>query len=103
MGPDSPCHLLVCTYHLVDVVREYGHVLVRSLATLMATLASDPVGQELFECCYYEDVYSACSAVVENPSDGSFHTVRLGSRNKNCLYFLMFLSLLHRLKDIHEK
>jgi hypothetical protein len=27
----------------------------------------------------------------------------LGSRNKICLCFRIFLSILHRLKDMHEK
>ena len=53
-GPDDPWRLLACTYHLVDVIREYSHVFQRGPTRLMATLVFDPAGRELFERWHYE-------------------------------------------------
>ena len=53
----------------VDVVREYVHVLVLGPTALMATLASDSVGRELFEYWHYEDLHTASPTTVENLSD----------------------------------
>ena len=68
-GPDIPYRLLVCTYCLVDMVRKYSHTLVCGPTALMATLASDPVGRELFEYWHYEDLNSGCPASVEDLFD----------------------------------
>ena len=53
-GHDDPWRLLACTYRLVDVIREYSHAFQHGPTRLMATLAFDPVGRELFEQWHYE-------------------------------------------------
>ena len=53
-GPDDPWRLLTCTYRLVDVVREYSHAFLHGPVQLMATLAFDPPGRELFEHWHFE-------------------------------------------------
>ena len=70
-GPGISCRLLTCTECLVDVVREYGHTRVVGLAALVATLASDPVGRDLFEYWHYEDLGSGRLAAVGDLFDAA--------------------------------
>ena len=71
-GPDIPCRLLTYTYRLVDVVREYSHLIVVGPTALMDTIASDPAGRDMFEYWHYEDLGSDCPATVEDLFDAAW-------------------------------
>ena len=74
----------------MDVAREYGQVIVVGPTALMATLASDPAGQDLFEYWHYEDVGSGRPAAVEDLFDAtsSFASIMNIILSSPALHFL---------------